>query len=228
MSQLAEYLGADLEYLLQENIKDSDDKWRGWLIVGKCDYLLKGKNPFINILLSYFALVKINEVVIQGSTQMIKEIQEYLSNYNIYKLEITYLEMEEKQSFRQKNTLFIEDTIFLYDTNLTRYFQRAMARKDGISVLVAEQKNTNKKLKVSYDKQNVIRIDKNSDKYMLPVVFCPAYLIPIFQREFFTLIKEKLVFAEPMPKGFINKIVYDVTDLEEVNKFLELVEKMME
>lgn len=222
--KLAEYLNVELDDLLEGNIKYLDDEWCGWLVLPDCDYLTIGYKPLIEVLLGYFMLAGIKEITVQGSHSVLEQVMRHIPDGNIYGLQIRYTCKREKIDFGDRNVMIIKEAIFLYGANLTKYFWRAMTRRNGVSVLTVEQKNGESKDRIAYNKQKVARKSKSGNCYMLPVYFVPTRFVKLYCHGM--LINEKVLFAEPTARGLVNSVVNSESDLQDIEVFIKVVENM--
>jgi len=232
IAKLSLLLNCDVDNLLEGNIAYLDETWQGLLILRNCDDVcarskVYGK-PLVYLYLSYFMLAGIGDIYISCPEQDRIYISELLGNGDNYGISLAFLPESTVLPPTPKNTMVIYRNPFLYGANLTKYFQRAMSRQNGISFLTVPQKAKKDDKIVFFDKHRCIELHKNSGicHVCLPVSFFP--------KKFFDRISDyddieclEPIFAEPTGNGFIAYSVNDLEALWETGSFLQYLSKRM-
>lgn len=139
VTALTDLLNIDADNLLDGNITFLEREWKG-VIFADCfhaefsaDSLLYDK-PIVYLYISLFLLVGIREITICSGDQTRNAFQNILDDGSGLGIHLVY--QNETDPIWESNLMVLEDSIFLYGTNLTKCFQKAMSRDCGITELV--------------------------------------------------------------------------------------------
>ena len=135
ITQLAVILNCDVDNLLEGNISYLEEEWQGYLKIENTmeeinsSTMVYGK-PLVYFSIAYFMLAGIKNIYISCEEEEKKRIEKY-SDFFI-KLGINIIFISDVFELSNVNTMCIEGFAFFYGANLTRYFQRAMAKQNGV------------------------------------------------------------------------------------------------
>lgn len=230
VTKLSVLLNVDVDHLLEGNITYLESTWQGLLIIKEHDDVFPGTliydKPLVCILLSYFMLAGIKKVYISCPEKDKKYIKELLGDGHEYGMVLVFSD-EEKMSVPY-NTMVVYNNPFVYGPNLTKYFQRAISRKNGISVLTVYKSTGTGKEMVSYDNYKVINKVElgDSDQCCMPVIFFPEkYHKAIKNAENIEMLSP--LYAEPMGNGMIGYSVTDKDSVLDTSFFVRYLEQRM-
>ena len=230
ITKLSLILNVDVDNLLEGNITYLESTWQGLLILKQYDEVFSGSliydKPLVCYLLSYFMLAGINNVFVSCPEKDQKFIKEYIGDGREYGMVVRFFE-EEKMTF-PFNTMVVYNNPFVYGPNLTKYFQRAISRKNGISVLTVNKTIGISNGKVSYDNYKVVNRTEREGfgQFYVPIMFFPEkYHEKIKNVE----IIERLspLYAEPMGNGMIEYSVCDKDSLLDTSFFVRYLNQRM-
>ncbi|MBR1765146.1 MAG: helix-turn-helix domain-containing protein [Ruminococcus sp.] len=227
VTKLSVLLNVDVDNLLEGNITYLEKTWQGLLILKEdfeifCGSEAYGK-PLVYFYLSYFMLAGIGEIYIDCPERDRGWIEERIGDGSRYGIELIFSRPKEA-----RNTMVVYNNPFVYGPNLTKYFQRAMSRLYGISVLTVAKTIGGKEIQVSYDNYKAVQnADQNGIvQFCAPIVFFPKkYFDQIVQVEDITLLEP--LYAEPMGNGMIEYPIMDEDSLWDTSSFLRYLKKCM-
>lgn len=233
IAKLSEFLNVGIDNLLEGNVAHIEEPWCGVLYLkGKDTNTVRSNTviydkPMIHIMLSYFLLVGIRDIYIMCDSDEQERIKNIIGYGERIGIKVFY--SENIKIAVCKNTMVVYDYWFMYGVNLTRYFQRAMSRSDGITVPVVQKKSGDVSLAVSYNHKKQIKLDDSvSNYYRVPILFCPHnYICEI--REFDHLDYhsiENILYAEPIGNGMVDHCVRDIDDVLEIAEFIRFMQKI--
>ncbi len=228
ITKLSNLLNCDVDNLLEGNITYLEKSWVGLLDLNNgavfCGSAVYGK-PLVYFFLSYFMLAGIRHIYILCEDKDKQFIEKEFGNGDTIGISITFINKAEQLPVIE-NTMVVFDNPFIYGLNLTKFFQRAMSRNQGVSILTSSHK---KGKKVSYDSnKRVIALDENGYA-CVPVAFVPKKYHDIIEKinDIEGLISLKVLFAEPMGNGMIEFSIKNEDDIMEAAKLLQLLKKQM-
>lgn len=223
LPQLAQHFNVELDDLLEGNIKYLDDEWAGWLKISDCDFLLVGKKSILNLSLCYFMLAGIRNITIQGQARQLEQIELYTKSYlEKYGLKLSFVSESVSLTLSGQHVMLVSAPVFLYGTNLTKYFWKGMSRKDGISVLTVQSGDMY--TRISVDKKGLIKKNKDGASCALPICFIPNRFLHVYDK--CGIYESGILYAEPTARGLIHKFVSSENDLEKVEECIELIANM--
>lgn len=231
LSTLAMILDSDVESILEGNAKSFiKDKWVGVLNLKNSnipiDTLIFDKT-LIELQIGYFLLAGINEIFVICDDSDRNIIARFFKN-----LEINILFVDKLNNVSNNNIMYIYKPIFIYGQNLTRSFQKAAERKDGITILaLPEHISNNTSIMYDYNHMAVFE-EKNAIetayKYnALPIIFFPKKHCNAFSNKHSIedLIRKHLLYVEPMFRGIIYIPLNKEEDIEDSSKIIEIIQK---
>lgn len=154
LAKLSVLLDTDIESLLEGNVSYHKHMWKGMLFLGNniseisiCTQIYD--KPMVYYFLSYFLLVGIREILIICSPKEKERTERIIGNGRQFGVQIFYCVnnrdgdinswlINKKAFFENYNVMVVYGKRFLYGLDLTKYFQRAMARQHGITVFVTQ------------------------------------------------------------------------------------------
>lgn len=213
--ELALLLDADVDNLLEGNITYLEKSWRGLLILKEePNEIFSGTQvydkPLVYILLSYFMLAGITDIFIDCPERDRAFIQNTLCDGSEAGVQLRFSSCEEVVR-TGRNIMVVYENPFIYGPNLTRYFQRAMSRKNGVTALTISKRIDDADNRVTFDNKRIMVPSLQGDIYRLPVLFCPERFTGYLSKSdaIETLMTEQLLYAEPMGRGMV---YYPITD----------------
>lgn len=212
--RLSDLLNVDVDQLLEGNISFLEKSWQGLLLLEDRGEIFAGSEcygkPLVDFYLSYFLLAGIGDILIACPERDRQWITARLGDGSGYGVRLRFLEKGRRVPPEPGNTMAVYNNPFVYGPHLTRYFQRAMSRLHGISVLTAEKNIGESEISVSNDSYRALRrANKASFKqFCAPIVFFPKKYFGQLEHLEDTARLEPL-YAEPMDNGMIE---YSVTD----------------
>ena len=230
--KLSDLLNVDVDNLLEGNISFLEKTWQGLLLLKEHDGLFSGSEaygkPLVYFYLSYFMLAGIGDIFLSCPDRDREWIEENLGDGSRCGIRLAFLAPGQQAPPEAKNTMVVYNNPFVYGPHLTKYFQRAMSRLYGISVLTAEKNIGESEIRVSYDNYKALRrANKPSFKqFCTPIVFFPKkYYDQIEHVE--DTVRLAPLYAEPMDNGMIEYSVTDGEALWETAFFLRYMKQRM-
>ena len=227
VTKLSVLLNVDVDNLLEGNITYLEKSWQGWLILKENAVIFSGSEaygkPLVYLYLSYFMLAGIGKIYITCPERDRRWIEDSIGDGSRYGIEISYGRPTEA-----KNTMVVYNNPFVYGPNLTKYFQRAMSRMNGISVLTVAKTIGGSEIKVSYDNYKMVQDaeDNGLDQFCAPIVFFPKkHFNQVGRVEDVTSLQP--LYAEPMGNGMIEYSISDEDSLLDTSSFLRFLKKRM-
>lgn len=229
--ELANLLNCDVDNLLEGNITHLVRNWQGLLILDDdhddtvcCDTEVYGK-PVVYFLLSYFVLAGIRNIYIICRAEGQERIRNTVGEGDRFGIQLTFISKPEEMP--SGNTMVVNGKIFVFGPNLTRYFQRAMSRLGGISVLTQEKTEGNCAETVYYDNNREITNEDNRNaQSCIPIFFFPEkWTGKICHLQNIRAIQP--LYAEPMDNGMIAYELKDEDAVLDTALFLHYMKKRM-
>lgn len=230
VTKLSILLNVDVDNLLEGNITYLEKTWQGLLILPDNPDIFSGSEvygkPLVYFYLSYFMLAGIGDIYIICSEKDKRYIEESIGDGSKYGIKLTYLDNPEQMEIG--NTMVVYNNPFVYGPNLTKYFQRAMSRPNGISVLTVAKTIGGSEISVSYDNYKAIQSAElgGIKQFCAPIVFFPKKYFDQISKVRETKQLEPL-YAEPMGNGMIEYSIIDEDALWDTSSFLRYLKKRM-
>lgn len=232
LSTLAMVLDSDIESLLEGHATSSTkEKWIGLLDLSNTNIDLNSiicDKTLITYLLGYFMLAGIKDIYINKEIDF--DIPSELMNSKVSIHSVSNI-----KDIQNNNVMVINNPIFIYGQNLTRSFQKATERKDGINILsLSEHKDNNISIMFDSNHKVVNNIDDAMDTAYnfnaLPIVFYPKqFANMIIDGDLKNIIDELLdksvLYTEPMLRGLIYIPINNNEDINDASKIVEIVQK---
>lgn len=231
IAKLSLLLNCDVDNLLEGNITYLEKSWQGLLLLKECQDIFAGSmaygKPLVYFYLSYFMLAGIGDIYISCSEKDRAYIEKTIGNGERYGIRLRFL-AEAWIPPAAVNTMVVLDHPFIYGPNLTKYFQRAMSRFGGISLLTIDKEASEGETVVSYDKHKMVKNTKNGAKShcVVPIVFFPKKYFHEISK-IADLTKITPLYAEPVGNGMIEYLISDEDALWDISVFLRMLKKRM-
>ena len=235
LRKLSILLDTDSDSLLTGNVFHHDNGWQGILILDDNENDIGAgtiifDKPLIYFLLSYYMLVGIRTINIICGENNRNWIERNLGDGSAYGVQIhccnslSTIDPEDAQ-----NMMIIHGRCVLYGVEQTRFFLRAMAEKDRLSVLALPQKSrpihVDSKLRI-LDANKPKALRKQYDYSKLPVFFMPAsYFSGLSSASSVTtFLDNHEVFVEMMDRGFIEIEINDWNDVQDASLLMKIIQ----
>lgn len=227
VTKLSLLLNVDVDNLLEGNITYLEKAWHGFLVLDENPKIFSGSEaygkPLVYFYLSYFMLAGIGKIYISCPERDRRWIEDRIGDGREYGIELKYGRPKEPE-----NTMVVYNNPFVYGPNLTKYFQRAMSRPFGISVLTVAKTIGGSEIQISYDNYKAVQDAGRSGimQFCAPIVFFPKkYFNQIDQVEDITSLEP--LYAEPMGNGMIEYPITDEDSMWDTSSFLRYLKKQM-
>ena len=232
ITELSLVLNCDVDNLLEGNITFLEKSWQGLLVLKEnpnhifSGTLIYGK-PMVYFLLSYFMLAGVRHINILCPERDKKFIRECIADGSEYGLSVNFI--GDLSELKRGNTMVVYDEPFLYGSNLTKYFQRAMSKENKISALTVYKGKGGNKCCADFNNLKVLRLNDEGNCYCIPICFVPVNrfedLNCVFNYE--TLVERNQLYAEPMGNGMIEYSIKTKEDVFQTAFFIRYLENMM-
>lgn len=232
ITKLSLLLNVDVDTLLEGNITYLDKNWQGLLLLRESADIFSGSEvygkPLVYLYLSYFMLAGIGDIFISCPERDRDYIVSRLKDGSHLGIRLHFLESGRACLPQPGNTMVVFRNPFVYGPNLTKYFQRAMSRRRGISILTVTKAPGDNEPMVSYDSYRVVRAFESDgiQQCCAPIVFFPKrFSDQIVNVEDITRLEP--LYAEPMGNGMIEYSIMDEDDLWDTSVFLRFLKKQL-
>lgn len=254
LAKLSILLDTDIESLLQGNISHCSQTWRGVMIFRDTDGISLitqiYDKPLVYYLLSYFLLVGIKEILILCSAQEKRNMEELLGNGErmgiclIYQIQDQTREWEEiwrdnRRFISGYHIMVMYGKKFLYGMDLTKIFQRAMSRENGITLLTTQNKYGANPKKLLFDmNRRVLSANSTDQKYLqesyhtIPVLFCTSGMLEKLDFDKSCSLslsiepgKSESFYAEVIGRGIVQSDLKSWDDIVDMAAFVKTVQK---
>lgn len=230
VTKLSVLLNVDVDNLLEGNITYLEKTWQGLLILKEHPEIFSGSEaygkPLVYLYLSYFMLAGVGDIYISCPNKDRRYIEDSIGDGRKYGIRLVFITNLEELSC--VNTMVVYNNPFVYGPNLTKYFQRAMSRPNGISVLTVAKTIGGSEILISYDNYKAIKRAEigSVEQFCAPIVFFPKrYFNQIDKVEDTTNLNP--LYAEPMGNGMIEYSITDEDALWDTSSFLRYMKKRM-
>ena len=254
LAKLSILLDTDIESLLQGNVSHSSRIWRGVMIFDNSNGISSITHiydkPMVYYFLSYFLLVGIREILILCSLKEKENIEGLLGDGRRIGIHLIYQVQEKTVDWRcvwkengsfvsNYHTMVLYGRKLLYGIDLTKMFQRAMSRKNGITLLTTQCKYGIDSPKLVFDRNRRIMLKKSTDQkylqksyYTIPIIFCTAGLLEelMFNEKYRHPFldgtgKNENLYAEMIGRGIVQFDLQNWDDIVEASVFVRTVQK---
>lgn len=254
LPKLSILLNTDIESMLQGNVSYCNQEWKGVMILDD-SYENSAitqiyDKPMVYYLLSYFLLVGIREILVLCSSKDKKWIEEILSDGKKIGINLVYQiqnQIIDGKNVWEQNRLFFSGANimvlygkkFIYGVDVTKVFQRAMSRKNGVTLLTTQSNYGIGSKKIVFDMTGKILSEKEGTKknlqeayHTIPILFCTSEQVEkmiLNMDDFWRLSdlneKKKLLYAEMMGRGIVQYDLQNWDDIAETSAFVRSIQK---
>ena len=221
IAKLSSILNTDIDNLLEGNIAYLEHSWNGVLILKEKFFLDNtfGK-PSVYFPLCYFILCGIREEI-----KALVKFQ--VGNGSKWGLSIAYC--DDVSEVEMGSTMVIWGTPFLFGINLTRYFQRAISKKNKNVIMTIPYNLSNERIKVSIDEKDCVqKVNKggNGDD-IVPIMFLDK--AKAVESNLYAFLEKclaaKNLYSQPFGQGMVYKDINNIEDSLDVANFISFYEK---
>ena len=187
IGKIAILLDSDTDSLLAGDLIHHNVEWRGLLILKENRYGIDVSTiiydkPIVYFLLSYFMLVGIRDICIVCDKKTRIYMEAMFQDGKALGIRLTYHFFIPKELYKDKNdnVMVVTGMSFIYGVNQTRFFQKAMMKRDKVTILsLPKRADSNPQIFFDSDKKIVSLEDGEKlctqyDYYQIPIMFCPA------------------------------------------------------
>lgn len=231
ITEIADFLNIDVDNLLNGNITFLDREWKGVFLADrfcsdfKFDSMLYDK-PLVYLYISYFLLVGIREVLICCKDQMRVAFEAALGDGASLGIHLIY--QNETELNWKSNMMVLQDSVFIYGSNLTKYFQRAMSRQDTVTELAIPKPTGSIRFNRKMTDKNMSSDVRRQELFyeMLPVWFLPyGIAAKVESSESLCAIRQKASSKVLcMGKGIVFRRLRNYADLLETASFIRFLQ----
>lgn len=241
LEKLAVILDSDVSSIIRESGPGSCGRWRGMLVLpGPCEAgTLVYDKPLVDIQLCYFALAGIDRVlVLCGASDMpYMEDRAILLARQGMRVECSFHGSAESQRAVRglsdsSNVFCISSPQFLYGSNLTMKFRRAMARGSGVTVLAAYD-DTRQPDRISFDCDQRLTgagsaavPDCPANSVVLPMAFCSKGSLESYVKlPLASLTRKKVAYVEFLRRGVVKFDLKDEDAVLDASLFVRMMRR---
>lgn len=233
LSTLSMALDTDIESLLDGNSSYKINDWIGVLDLFEYEDIINktiNNKTVLTYMFSYYLLAGISEMYVIVDKSYKKDIKQVLNNINI---KVNYI--DNYLSIPKSNIMYINDPFFIYGQSLTRSYQKALDRKEGITIMsLPSHKETEDSIYFDSNRKVVInKEDAIESAYYynaLPIIFFTKGAFNLLKKYSFKelyeqLYKSDMLYTEPMFRGLIYIPLDKDNNIKDASKIAELIEK---
>lgn len=245
LRKLSILLNTDTDSLLAGAPVFHTIKWRGIIILDDNKYGISGHTfvydkPLVYFQLSYFLLVGIQNITIVCSEEERRKLSEIIEDGAEYGIKVTYHTGSLHAltaDVTEGNIMMVYGKCLLYGVDQTRFFQKAMADKNNITVLVLPKKDEHVFNRIEIDaSKRIISANPTETLKMqyeysaLPIIFFPANLFPEIANS--DNISESLssfatnheMYVELLDRGFVEFELDSWDSIQDASTFLKIIQ----
>lgn len=255
IAKVAVLLDTDTDSLLVGNTEAHKREWGGVLYLPPNDYSITvgtsiyGK-PMVYFLLGYFLLMGIKDIWIICNEQERKAILEKVGMGDDLGIHLHFCySISDLGDDSFTNYMVVFDRHFLYGVDQTKFFQRAMANKDNITILSLPKFNHDNSLYYNINRELVH--SESKDKVLteynygsIPILFCPkSSLNDLFisnnhvdnngfsYKETSSILfnyqylQTEQVFTETLDRGYVEMSMNTPDEILDVSEFVRIVQR---
>lgn len=254
LAKLSILLDTDIESLLEGNVSYCNQMWRGVMVFDDYDEVSAVTQvydkPVVYYILSYFLLVGIKEILILSSLEDNINMERILGDGRQWGIHLTYcihnfktglrkIWNDKKDFISSYNIMVVYGKKLLYGIDITKTFQRAMARRNSITLLTTQSKCGVDSSQIMFDSnKKVIVSDTISEKnvqyahHTIPILFCSSEKTDqvLFSIDSFKRILENLkcistLRVEMIGRGILIYNLQNFDDVVEASTFVRNIQK---
>ncbi len=247
LRKLSILLDTDTDSLLSGDVIHHDKSWQGILILEENPYGI-GSNtvifdkPLVYYLLSYFLLVGIKRILIICTQKEKEHIYDLLGDGGKLGISLdcfsgSLKEALEGNPINCSNVMLVYGRCLIYGVEQTRFFQKAMVRKDRLTILALPKKSSYIPNRILIDENKKV-VNSNKDEPLrtqydycdTPILFCPKNILSEIAIEddvsSFVLkyTRENELYVEMLDRGFVEISIDRWEDVNEASTFVRIVQ----
>lgn len=248
IAKLAVLLDTDTDSLLEGNMLPHGHEWAGLLVLPHNDHGIHvgtrvyGK-PMVYFLLGYFLLMGIRDIYVSCDSVEEREILQAVGTGEQIGIRIRFFDGNFASAKRQlaedghTNFMVVFDRHFLYGVDQTKFFQRAMQKKNRLTVLSLPKQKKNKQL--FYDSERKLVASDSAEKVYtaynyggIPILFCPKSALDGLLTEKNGRMALDLgahdtkgFYTETLDRGYVDMPMNTWDEIADVSDFVRIVEK---
>ena len=245
LRKLSILLNTDSDSLLAGAPVYHVSKWRGIIILDENKYGIHGgtiiyDKPLVYFLISYFLLVGIRDIMVVCSSAEQQEIEHVIGNGAEYGINLTYHSGTINQLCNNTdgcNVMIVYGRCLMYGVDQTRFFQKAMADRNKLTILALPKKDDHNPFRITIDASKKI-VNSNPDEPLkmqydycaLPIMFVPETLLStvLGERNIASLVSEYAekedVFVELLDRGFVEFEIDTWDNAQEASTFFKIIQ----
>lgn len=245
LRKLSILLNTDSDSLLAGAPVFYTNRWRGIIVLKENIYGIGGQTiiydkPLVYFILSYFLLVGITNILIVCNEKEKEQIWPIIKDGTDYGLELSYHTgelYEITDSGLDENVMLVYGRCFLYGVDQTRFFQKAMADREHLTVLALPKKANHNSARISIDAdKRIINVNTNEplrtqyDYCTLPILFFPSRMLNFIIKDgdisgFLTAYAEREdLYVELMDRGFVEIEIDSWVNVQEASTFIKIIQ----
>ncbi|MCQ2454797.1 MAG: XRE family transcriptional regulator [Clostridia bacterium] len=227
LAKLCDLLNADIDNLLEGNIAYLEHSWKGVLILKENEAEIMPDTRFggkcsVYFPISYFLLAGIKNITVVGSEKYINSAKNILSDGKNYGVDISY-SLDESEAFNNNEPcMVVSSDVFIYGSNLTRCFQRAIAGNGDVTYIVIPQSKCSNM--VYFDNSHIVKnYCHMSEKFeRIPITFYKNANMYLKNNGKKT---NPIVMAQRLSRGMIYRKIETWKDVNDVSNFIYFTEE---
>ena len=249
LQKLAIILDTDTDSLLLGNVHQHEKVWKGLLILDEnaegigLDTVIYDR-PMACFLLGYFMLMGIKDILVICSEKEKNFMESQFAGGDAYGLHLVCCNSTLKSALQVNdsftccsNYMVVYGRSIIYGVDQSKFFQRAMAQKDRITILSLPRgmKPSRQKLCFNDDKRIIHSAEEETintqyDYYGIPVMFCPQDAIyelcpeRTVGVELHGEVLENKLYTEFLDRGFIELTIDTWDDVNSAAAFVKVTE----
>ena len=248
LRKLSILLDTDTDSLLAGDAAHHRGNWRGVVLLEEninrigADTVIYDK-PLVDFLLSYFLLVGIREVLIVCTLREKTFIDETLGDGSAYGIRLSCHAGTLAQALTAfpsdaQSVMLVYGRCLLYGVDQTRFFQRAMAERDRLTLMATPKKWEASAARLAKDAEGKV-VDADSadslrtqyDYSVVPMLFCPARQLPEIAGassvSAFVAARaaRNEAYVEMLDRGFVEFEVDSWSDVTEASTFMRIIQE---
>lgn len=237
LGKLSIPLDTDTDSLLAGDVIRHDKSWGGILIIDESSFgvyagtMIFGK-PLVYYLLGYFLLVGIKNIRIICNDKSKIFIQENLGTGERFGIHLTFRE----DFLNPTNYMVVFGRTLIYGVDQTRFFQRAMAHSERVTILSLPKGIRLDKQSLLFDGNRKI-VRKGCDEqvttqysyYTIPIAFIPTQQIRsidnVWSLSLDSIVNNADTYTEVLDRGFIELPIDTWEDVAEASMLIHTIQK---
>lgn len=256
LGKLSIILDTDTDSLLAGDVIHHDKDWNGLLVLpensyGICAETMIYDKPLVYFQLSLFLLVGVKTIFIVGKDKELNFISSEFGDGKKLGINLSYcseklenVQVHLDNNMKCNNAMVVYGRSFIYGVDQTRFFQKAMVRKDRLTILSLPKKIRVASGDISQsicfnDNMKIVSLDSNEkvntqyDYCEIPVVFCPRKrldeIVCANDKGYFSIdltgCRDKKLYTEVLDRGYVEISIDTPDDVVDVSNFVRMIQK---